>query len=406
MDHFDESEPTLWTVLSEIVDTKRRARHAAPGPYLGFALQPVRLCFHLLTCPKGAQVSLEYLDDVAVHLVDGSTLLEQTKSALSQNPISDWADDLWKCFANWLAIAASNPVAADKTQFRLYVTPVKKGATSQALSNATTLAEIEAITSKIRKSIKKQKADPACMPFLKQFLDATAEERAAVVSRFKVVSTDADPVQPIRELLSPTVSSGLIDHLCQFAIGRAKETADSLIRNGSPAILNGDQFKAEFRSFVQKNNLPGYLKSLTHAPLSEEVASLLATGPTFIRQLNLIRVTEDERVRAVSDFLRSSADKSSWAEAGLIFKEDLKEWDSELVRRHGLVRGEVSDVHGQKEPYVQGRITYRQCARLDPPLDGRAVPGHFVHGSPNSLAERRKIGWHPDYEKLLGGDGR
>ena len=38
----------------------KAAKHAAPGPYLGFALQPVRLCYRLLTCPKGAQVSLEF----------------------------------------------------------------------------------------------------------------------------------------------------------------------------------------------------------------------------------------------------------------------------------------------------------------------------------------------------------
>jgi hypothetical protein len=30
----------------------KAVKHAAPGPYLGFAL-PVRLCYHLLTLPKG-----------------------------------------------------------------------------------------------------------------------------------------------------------------------------------------------------------------------------------------------------------------------------------------------------------------------------------------------------------------
>jgi hypothetical protein len=37
------------------------ARHTAPGQYLGYALQPVRLCYHLLSCPSGASVSLEAL---------------------------------------------------------------------------------------------------------------------------------------------------------------------------------------------------------------------------------------------------------------------------------------------------------------------------------------------------------
>jgi len=349
---------------------------------------------------------LEYLDDVALHLADGSTLLEQSKSALSQNPVSDWADDFWKCLANWLDIAAANTIEIEKSQFRLYVTPIKHGVRSQELSDATTTDDVEAITSEIRKSLNRQRKVPGCMPYLQKFLDATAEKRVAIVSRFRIVSTDADPVQPIRELLAPTVQPMLIDHLCQFAIGRAKETADRLIRNGQPAILDGDKFKEEFRSFVQRNNLPGYLTSLAPKPPLEEVESLLAIGPTFIRQLDLVNVSEDERVRAVSDFLRSSADKSSWAEAGLVFQQGLEEWDAELVSRQGLVCGEVSDVHGDKEACVRGRITYRQCAQMQAPLDGRVVPGHFVHGCLNSLADVKRIGWHPDYEKLLGGEGR
>jgi hypothetical protein len=349
---------------------------------------------------------MEHLDDVAVHFADGSIILEQAKSALTQNPVSDWADDFWKCLANWLDSVAANVIEIEKSQFRLYVTPIRHGERCQELSDAITHDEVEAITSSIRASVSKQTTVPACMPFLKKFLDATAEKRVAVVSRFKVVSTDADPVQPIRELITLTVQPELIDKLCEFAIGRAKEAADRLIRNREPAILDGDQFKAEFRSFVQRNNLPGYLTPFAPPPPAGEVASLLATGPTFIKQLDLIEVSEDERVRAVSDFLRSSADKSSWAEAGLVFRQGLEEWDNELVRRHGLVRGEVSDVHGDKDACVQGRITYRQCAQIQAPLDGRVVPGHFVHGCFNSLADVRRIGWHPEYERLLGMEER
>jgi hypothetical protein len=382
----------------------RRAKHAAPGQYLGFALQPVRLCYHLLTCPEGARVSLELADDVAVHGADGSTVLEQAKSALSQNPVSDWADDLWKCLANWLDGVAAGFIDLEETHFRLYVTPVREGSRVQALSDATLPDEIEEITSTLRASLKKRKSTPSCAPFLQRFLDATVAVRVTMISRFKLISTDSDPVRPLRELLVPTVQPQLIDFLCQFAIGRAKETADHLIRSHRHAILDGDEFKAEFRSFVQKNNLPGLLTSLAPPPPTGAVVSLLAKSPTFIRQLDLVHVSEDERVRAVSDFLRSSADKSSWAEAGLIFEEGLREWDAELVRRQKLVCGEVSDVHSNKEPHIRGRIVYRQCAQMQPPLDGRVVPGHFVHGCLNSLADVKQIGWHPDYERLLGAD--
>ena len=110
------------------------AKHSAPGQYLGYALQPVRVFHHLLTSPKGAKVSLEFKDDVAIHHANGGLLLEQTKSALKQNPISDWAEDLWKAFENWRAMLVAEEIDPGATLYRLFVTPQKKGAFAEALS--------------------------------------------------------------------------------------------------------------------------------------------------------------------------------------------------------------------------------------------------------------------------------
>jgi hypothetical protein len=123
----------------------------------------------------------------------------------------------------------------------------------------------------------------------------------------------------------------------------------------------------------------------------------------FIRQLEIIDVSEDDRVRVVSDFLRTSADKSKWAEVGLIHEGSLRDWDDNLVSRHGLICGEIADVHSDKDALVRGRLAYRRCALLQTPLDGREVPGHFVHGCFNNLADLMRLGWHPDYKSLLDG---
>jgi hypothetical protein len=103
----------------------------------------------------------------------------------------------------------------------------------------------------------------------------------------------------------------------------------------------------------------------------------------------------------VSDFLRTSADKSVWAENGLVFADGLLEWDDHLVSRHGLICGEITDLHAEKDAALRGRLAYRRCAQLQAPLDGRAVPGHFVHGSFNALADIMRVGWHPDFQSLL-----
>jgi hypothetical protein len=379
-------------------------KHAAPGPYLGFALQPVRLCFHLLTCPAGAKVSLEHLDDIAIHDPDGTVTLEQTKSALRQNPLADWSDEFWKALANWLDGIATGKIAAYKSHFRLYVTPPRGGGWVQALSDAATETDVEAVVAAIKAKHDKLRKPKGCETNLQRFLTAPAADRNAVIMKFKLLAKDTNPVDALRDLIKAAVAPELVDHLCHSAIGMAKEQADRLIRDGQPPLVDGDTFKKTFRAFVRKINIPGLLSSFTQVPPAAEVAAVLSARPIFIRQLEIIDVTEQDRVRAVSDFLRASADKSSWAEQGLVFERSLVEWDDFLIGRHGLISGEVADLHATKDPAFRGRMTYRQCAQLQAPLEGRAVPSHFVHGCFNALADIQRLGWHPDYRSLLNGD--
>jgi hypothetical protein len=113
------------------------------------------------------------------------------------------------------------------------------------------------------------------------FLDASEDERVAIVTRLKVLSDDDDPVEALRALLKPTVPPEMIDLLCQAAIGMAKERAERLIRDSKPALM---------------------------------------------------------------------------------------------VRRHGLICGEISDLYAAKDAPVRGRLAYRRCAQLPAPLDARSVP--------------------------------
>jgi len=378
----------------------KAAKHAAPGPYLGFALQPVRLCYHLLTCPSGAHVSLELLDDVAIHRADGTLALEQTKSALKQNPLSDWAADLWKAIANWLDSAASGAIDPSKCQFRIYVSPLHTGAVAQALSDCNSDAAVEKLTAAAALNFKKKKP-AACAPYIQRFLSASDDERAAIVTRLTIVS-EADPLESLRTLLKTTVVPELIDVLCESAIGMAKEQADELIRQGKAAKIDGDRFKANFIAFVQRNNLPGLLTSLTEKPDEDQVVAILVQRPTFIRQLELIDSNYDDRMRAVSDYLRSSADKTRWAETGAVFEGSLRDFDESLVWRHGLISDEIADLSSHHDSIRKGRAIYRRCAQLQIPIDGRAVPEHFVHGCFNALADTLRLGWHPEYEALLG----
>lgn len=385
---------------AEIKPTK----HSAPGQYLGFALQPVRAFFHLLTAPKGAKVALELQDDVSIHYADDSLLLEQTKSALKQNPISDWAEDLWKAFDNWLVMLDAGQCQPESTRFRIYVTPAKEGTLVEALAAATTTEEVDAALATIKVKLGKKKALPACAAKVQALLDAPAHRQHALIKNFELEANAVDPLESIRAVLRPAIAEGHVDIIVRSGIGQAKQAVDRLIQHGEKPILDAEAFRRDFHAFVRQNNLPGLLASIAESPSDLVVAGVAAARPVFVRQLELIEASEGDRLRAVSDYLRSSADKADWAERGEIFSGSLDGWDEDLIKRHRMAKGDVADLHGERSAAVQGRLVYRQCAQHQAPLEGRVVPSHFVHGSFNDLADRRRLGWHGDYLALLADD--
>lgn len=376
-------------------------KHAAAGPYLGFALQPVRLCYYLLSSPRDSSVSLEFLDDVAVHYADGTLLLEQCKSALAHNPISDLSDDLWKTVANWLAAVETQKVDGAKTSFQLYVTPPKPGKLSAAMHAADDAKAVEALVKQVKDKLKKKADAPKCIAHVQKFLDATEALRLAVVGKTTVFATDADPLEPLRELLRPTVPEASLDVICASAIGHAKEAADKCIRRKAPALVGVAEFRRNFHAFVQQNNMAGYLPTFTAAPSKDAAKALLTSRPVFVRQLQLIEASEEQQLRAASDLMRTSGDKVKWAEQGLVFDGTFEDWEDTLLRRHDAAQSEVQDTFSEKTQEAQGRIVYSRCAAMEVPLDSRAVPGHFTHGGFNDLADRRKLGWHPEHQTLL-----
>jgi hypothetical protein len=385
----------------QVVQSKLNARSAAPGPYLGYALQPVRLCYHLFSADPGGAVSIEHLDDVAVH-TSGGIVLEQTKSATAQNPVSDWSPELWKTFANWIDTIESGQIDLESSQFRLYVTPPRSGGLVQLLSDATSDDAVDQAITRIREELDSLPKRPVAHKFLKKLLEFDAAKRRTLIRHFKFDSVDDDPVDALRKLVRVSVSAAMVDTCCEYAIGHAKEHADSLLRAGSKPIIDVEQFRKAFIAFVHKNDLNSLLVSIAPPPPDEIVAQTLADSPVFVRQLQIVDLAPEHQLRAVSDFLQSSVNKTKWAADGLIVRESLEEFDEDLLQGYGLIRLEIQDTHSSMDPKAQGRILYARCANSKAKLEGREVPGHFVPGCYHDLANSLKLGWHPDFGSLLG----
>lgn len=379
--------------------SNKSAKHSAAGPYLGFGIQTVRLCVRLLTEPRSASVYVEHDDDVSVHYDNGETLLEQTKRKAS-NPLADWSPDLWKTIHNWLE--DHGPIGTGSaSRLCLFVTPHHPlGQWVQALLAATTASDIATLVAEIETAITPAKRKTATYPFVKRFLDAGPVEQLALAVRFRVIC-QTDPVDAIRDLYSPSVSAPLLDRIVAYALGEAKHRTDRLLGLGKPGGLNAGEFQDLIRTFVQSINLPAYFDFDSALPSADDINAALISKPIFIRQLELINVSRSQQLNAVSDYLRTAANKTKWGVEGILLPQSLDEWDENLLSRHAAIRDSFEATHAHLDDVKRGAAIYAECRKLSVALQGKTVPDHFTHGCLNEFSDEKKIGWHPKFDDLL-----
>lgn len=380
-----------------------RPKTSAPGQYLGYALQPVRLCFHLFDAPAGASASLEHLDDVAVHRPDGSHLLEQAKSALTGNPAADRSVELWKALGNWADLCIEGTVSASTSTFRYYVTPSGGGQLISRLNGIKDAKTAGDLLKEIDTPRFKGKPSIGAGPHILRFLAAGPVICADIIRNFELL-VEPDPLSAIRGKLQASLPDEIINDFVAAAIGQAKERADQLIREKKPPIIKATEFRSWFHAFIRKHNLASLLQPTTAKPTPDEIQMVISDTPVFVRQLGAVQATRELMVAAVSDFLRTTADKINWAAAGTIVEESLNELDDVLKCYHTIQADEVKDTLSNQSPEFRGRALYRKCIALQIPLEDRSLPSHFIPGAFNCLADVRKLGWHPDYELMLGED--
>jgi hypothetical protein len=379
---------------------------AAPGQYLGYALQPVRMCARLALADDGDHVSMEQVDDVAVHMANGCLILEQTKSALSHNPISDWATDLWKTFANWITTTITLGLDPNRTRYVLYVSPVKSGDRALALHNAQTPEQVNSVVDALRADLVARSTPPACANHIMILLDAEPNIRAAIISNFILVTED-DPVLSIRKSIDLAISPEVIEDICAAAIGWVSITANKLLKAKQPARIARVDFRKRMLAIVKHRDRDHVLNSVAYSPDASAIAAEIRRK-TYIRQMELIECDSDEKVRAATDFLRAEASRTHWSDRGLVDETSLAEYDERLERRWTSTKQSLSIQEKVLEETEVGKLLMAETMKATADrLQGNDVPPYFPPGSIHSLADLKIIGWHPRFKDLLidgGGD--
>jgi hypothetical protein len=392
----------LGVSMATVLDRpKVKNKTAAPGTYLGFAIQPVRQCHHLLLGPANSKVSMEYVDDIAIHGPDGTLILEQCKSALKSNPIADGSVELWKTFATWATLCSESGVDPKTTTFRLYVcTSNEPGALAVQLHEAKSDQQAADVLDKIAGRVTPKNAQTASSEKITQLTSYDGALIRKIICNFELI-VGTDPLDGIRTTLRATIPDDHIDDFANAALGRVSDQVAALIRDGETPIIDSNSFVQSFQAYVRKYNWIGVLPPSIEPPTVEIVDGIVRAAPRFVQQLKAIEVEHEVLLRAAADFMQSEADRTHWAAEGVIVEESISELDDHLERSYSLHRSEVADTQSHLSEAGRGRTLYNRCSRVPGALEGRQVPTYFVPGSYNILANDLRVGWHPEFELMF-----
>ena len=391
-----------------------RPRHTnVPTQYLGFSLQVNRLLAHLLEAKEGATVSLEVLGDVATSDTSGGTILEETKSRTSRsNPVADRSIDLWKTLRNWLDVVSAGHVDPDHTRFVMHTSKQFSGTIVESFHNAhDEHAASEALSSAIARfsqttsSGKKKPIARGLKPHIEQiFAEDVRTHVSKIVRSFSLESGSSLSKEELLALLkSKAIGQRALEPVLTHLLGWVKDQTDELIVSGNPATVRQELFAAELLSIVRKfdrsNILMSFAPSLTEATTQDHLQTRL-----YVQQLDLIEASLDDRLSAISDFLRAEADRIDWAAQGLVHESTYDEIEDALATSWRSYHTKTRIQFSEKSLVERGQLLYADCCLHTISVQGLEPPEHFCRGCFQTLADNLELGWHPDFAEILGVD--
>ena len=395
-------------------------RTHVPDKVEAFLLQVRHALFELIKAPdEKCVISVEAYDDVSLEN-DGRVIAEQIKSSLSSNnPASNRSVSFWKTLANWCTYLEEGQMKADALKL-IVVSPdtVTIGSIPEQFNNASKKCEAEkaiddAFILLEETSTNGNIASEEC----KRYIDYCyqSEHRSTFVEVVKLFSVDLhngtyDETLK-RKFCEQPIPLEYADQLFITMLGWVNEKAHGFTKKNKPAFISKKEYNAALRKEIRGRNQTVILSSVSTQPDRAEADYEIDRHDTYIKQLELIELGTDDIYSAAVDYLRTCAEKTYWAQKGLVNDLSFDDYYDSLRRmwesKNSSIRLLYSRTHSDQE---RGQLLYHECKSSSLPmrLQGCSVPSFFGSGSLHCLANEPanspQIGWHPNYCVLIKGE--
>ncbi|WP_085035750.1 ABC-three component system protein [Ensifer aridi] len=395
-------------------------QHSADDAALGFLYQgQYALLLLWRETDDDAVVYLETLDDVVLE-VNGTTILEQLKHSMAAKPaaITITSVKLWKTLKAWIDVLSQ--LNLSQTWLHLVTvaeispdSPLKALLTDGENREVLLIALQEEAKRVLQERADSKAAEKKSLPHepraaaCEAFLNLGQTQQEALLSRARI--------KPGQKNISE-IEDELAKSLTGVVSSKRTTVAQHLVEWWNRQILlamAGKREKAIHRFELVSRHME-IVADITLDKLIDNFASEIPpdsyrSHPMLHQQIALVDGTTAEVGRAVRDEWRARENRSRWSNENPSRRELIARHDDHLAE-------EWSDRHDDlcNDCREQSEATKRNMghkllvwSHYDAPkavdaIDPGVTKPSYVRGSYQVLSINGRVGWHPDYRKLLG----
>lgn len=385
--------------------------YAAKGQMYGYLYQIDRVLYWLSVSPENSIVSIETDDDVVIRLQQGEnieTIYEQDKASIKKKyPFSNTNKNLWKSITNWLTLIKTKNIDVANSKFLLATNVSCKGnSIIKSLSSASVDKNIYNTAYQELTNIANNNKSKTLLPYIDKFKEYSKEDIVGLLKRIELCEChkNYDRQNFIEQIIQNLhlkddelpyydIMNSLYGWIVNTCLSLWEKDLDSLF---TPKML------WKKRDFLkQQIALKPFIEQATDLIPVTSYEQEKEKGSTFVKQLDIIEVGEDEKLKAIQDFLRAKQEKHKYAlnanitQSHIIaYEESLKEnWQQVFWKHKRLNKNTPADIG--YEVYCETLKYKGKLAGVEPTYS------YLSNGSYHKLANSLLIGWHPNWQNII-----
>lgn len=383
---------------------------SANEPNLGYLYQ-VRYGLLLIVSEQNqdAKLLIEKIDDISIETPNSLDVYQTKLHINSIANLTNASTDLWKTIRVWSEGIRSGQLDPDNCLFNLITTAV---------------ASTDTIPFKLKQGTNETRDVETIQTLLNDVITTSiSETNKAAYAAFAALSSDQQK-KLIKNILVVDASvdineakNGIVRFLCFSTpperVNALYERLEGWFINEIILQLQNQRNEISRTEVLDKildiadtlkaDNLPA---DFTVSIASDEGQLSPYRDKKFVKQLDAVGVNSKLINHAISDYHRAYSQKSKWMRDGLINPTDDMLYDAKLIDDWERKFGILEDCSGKDDETkkTEGKKFYESHYVNSQPnihIKERFKEQYMVTGSCQILSDKKKVGWHPDFQTKI-----